>query len=194
MSRLSDKLLLRTFGHPTGLLGRLGGRIMARTNRDTVRRAIALLEIQPNDRVLEIGFGPGVGIELLARAATSGQVAGIDPSIEMLRQARARNAEAVAAGRVALRLGSAESLPFDDSSFDKALATNSMQLWPDTLVGLRELGRVLRPGGRLVLSFTRHSRQSRKGLIELLARAGFPDAVLHSDRERGRFFLIAEKL
>jgi hypothetical protein len=60
-------VLLRAFGRPKGILGRLGGIIMARTNRDMAARTIELLDVQPNDRVLEIGFGPGVGIELLAR-------------------------------------------------------------------------------------------------------------------------------
>ena len=52
-------LLLRLFGRPKGLLGRFGGLIMARMNRDAAERVIGLLEVRPNDRVLEIGFGPG---------------------------------------------------------------------------------------------------------------------------------------
>jgi hypothetical protein len=49
----------------------------------------------------------------------------------MVEQARARNAAAIESGRVDLRRGSVESLPFDDDTFDKALAINSMQVWPD---------------------------------------------------------------
>lgn len=191
--RLWDKLLLRTFGQPRGLLGRLGGLIMARTNREAIEHAIALSEVQPSDRVIEIGFGPGVGVELLARAASSGFVAGVDPSVEMLRQASSRNSTAIADGRVNLRLGSVENMPFENGTFDKALATNSLQLWPDALAGLREVHRVLRPGGRLVLSFTRHSGQDPEGLIELLGQAGFPEADLQSDTKHGRFFLVATR-
>jgi ubiquinone/menaquinone biosynthesis C-methylase UbiE len=93
-------------------------------------RAIALLDVQPNERVLEIGFGPGVGIDLLVHSASLGWVAGIDPSEEMVEQASARNAGAIAAGRVVLQRGSVDSLPFEDCAFDKALAVNSMQVWP----------------------------------------------------------------
>jgi ubiquinone/menaquinone biosynthesis C-methylase UbiE len=89
-----------------------------------------LLEVRPNDKVLEVGFGPGVVIQRLARLAYAGHVAGIDRSREMVGQARTRNATAVQEGRVELRHGSVESLPFDDNRFDKALAINSMQYWP----------------------------------------------------------------
>lgn len=151
---------------------------MARMNRRMVRRVIELLDVQPGDRVLEIGFGPGVGIELLASAAASGRVAGIDPSAEMLRQATARNAQAIGTGRVELRRGSVERLPFSPATFDKALTINSMQVWPDAVAGLREIRRVLRPGGSVVLGFTRHSGQAKQGLDTVLTAAGFTDAHL----------------
>src|SRR5262249_13494696 len=113
-----------------------------------------LLEVGPKDSVLEVGFGPGVVIQRLSNLASAGHIAGADPSREMLEQARARNATAIQHGRVDLRRGSAENLPFDDNSFDKALAINSIQVWPDAVAGLREVRRVLRPGGRVALGFT----------------------------------------
>jgi ubiquinone/menaquinone biosynthesis C-methylase UbiE len=60
---------------------------------------------------LEIGFGPGVIIQCLSKLASAGHVAGIDPSLGMVEQARAWNAIAIKDGRVDLRRGSAESLP-----------------------------------------------------------------------------------
>ena len=93
---------------------------MARTNADCGAWVTDLLEVMPNDRVLEVGFGPGVVIKRLAKLA--GHVAGIDQSREMVEQARARNATAVQDGRVEIRHGSVESLPFDSNSFDKVLA------------------------------------------------------------------------
>lgn len=59
------KLLMRTFGRRKGVLGRLGGVIMARVNRDAAAQVIELLDVRPDDRVLEVGFGPGVAIQLL---------------------------------------------------------------------------------------------------------------------------------
>src|SRR5882757_6220116 len=108
---VARNILLRTFGRPKGILGRLGGIVMARTNRDCAAWVTDLLAIQGNDKVLEVGFGPGVGIGLLARLASAGHVAGVDPSGEMVEQATARNANAIQSGRVDLRHGSVESLP-----------------------------------------------------------------------------------
>src|SRR6476469_5617717 len=98
------------------------------------------------------------------------------PSREMVEQARARNTTAIQNGRVDLRRGSVISLPFDDNSFDKALAINSMQVWPAPAVGLREMRRVMKSGARVALGFTPYSGQPNKGLTEALMVAGFTNA------------------
>lgn len=175
---LVKSIFMRAFGHPTGLLGRLGGMIMARTNVRIYQWAIELLDVQPSDRILEIGFGPGVGIQLLASSVSSGWVAGVDPSEEMVEQARVRNANHLGTSRVDLLRGSVASLPFENASFDKALAVNSMHVWPDAIAGLAEIRRVLKPGGRIVLGFTRHSGQAKEGLAEALTAAGFANACV----------------
>jgi ubiquinone/menaquinone biosynthesis C-methylase UbiE len=105
-------------------------------------------------------------------------LSGIDPSREMVEQARARNAAAVESGHVDLRRGSAESLPFDDNYFDKALAINSMQVWPDALARLREMRRVMRHGSKIALGFTAYSGQPNRGLKEKLIAAGFTKAQI----------------
>jgi SAM-dependent methyltransferase len=153
-------ILMQTFGRPQGVLGRLGGIIMARMNADCGAWVSDLLEVGPNDSVLEVGFGPGVIIQRLSKLAAAGHVAGIDQSREMVDQARARNTTAIQSGRVDLRHGSVESLPFDDNSFDRALAITSMQVWPDAVAGLREMRRVMKPeaGSRLGLRPIRSSR------------------------------------
>jgi ubiquinone/menaquinone biosynthesis C-methylase UbiE len=167
---------MRMFGRPEGLLGRLGGVIMARVNRDAAGQIIEMLDLRPDDKVLEVGFGPGVAVELLLQCVPAGSVAGIDYSQEMVRQAAARNAAALRDRKVDLRYGSAERLPFADETFDKALAVNSMQAWPDTRAGLREIQRVLKHGGNVVLGFTVNSGQPKEGVAELLTAAGFAQA------------------
>src|SRR5215472_8360795 len=113
MADAFKRLLMRAFGRPQGILGRIGGFIMARTNREIAARLVEVLDIQPIDTVLEVGFGPGVAIELIAAKLSSGTVAGIDCSEEMMDEASARNAALVESGRVALHVGSAEAMPFN---------------------------------------------------------------------------------
>jgi ubiquinone/menaquinone biosynthesis C-methylase UbiE len=156
---------------------------MAHTNADCGAWVIDLLEVAPDDRLLEVGFGPGVVIQRLAKVAAAGHIAGIDLSGEMVEQARARNATAVQSGRVELRHGSVQSLPFDDNSFDKALAINSMQLWPNAVAALQEVHQVIKAGGSIALGFTPYSGQPKKGLTEALTAAGFKQAhVVESDK------------
>ncbi|MFC3285019.1 class I SAM-dependent methyltransferase [Litchfieldella rifensis] len=184
---IMQSILLRTFGRPRGVLGRLGGAMMARMNEDCGTWVIDLLEVAANDRVLEIGFGPGVVIQHLSNRVSTGHVAGIDPSHEMVEQAGARNAAAIHSGRVELRHGSVENLPFEDGSFDKVLAINSMQVWADAEAGLREVRRVLRSGGSIALGFTPYSGQSPASLPETLMAAGFTKAHV---REKDKNFCV----
>lgn len=139
-------------GRPRGPVGWLLGRIMARENEPMNAFAVELLEVGEHDRVLEIGFGPGRALARAAALAREGLVAGIDHSATMVREARRHNRAAVASGRVRPLLGTVSALPFPDASFDKALAINNEQFWPDRPRDLAEIARVLVPDGRLVLA------------------------------------------
>jgi ubiquinone/menaquinone biosynthesis C-methylase UbiE len=121
------------------------------SNRKRNVWAVDLLGVEPTDRVLEIGFGPGIAIRELSRRARHGLVCGVDHSEVMLRQARRRNRAAVGAGRVALRCASAERLPTFEEPFDKVLAVNNMGMWREPDERLRELRGLMRSGGRIAL-------------------------------------------
>jgi ubiquinone/menaquinone biosynthesis C-methylase UbiE len=187
----AHRILMRMFGRPEGLLGRLGGVILARSNRKFAEEVVHFLDIRAPEKVLEVGFGPGVGIELLTKAATRGSIAGIDPSEEMVKQATARNAAAISTGVVDLRQGTVDRMPFEGDAFDTVLAINSMQVWRDPIVGLREIHRVLTGGGRVALGFTPNSGRPRAGVTEILSSAGFVDARLVE--LRGGFCAVARK-
>jgi cyclopropane fatty-acyl-phospholipid synthase-like methyltransferase len=90
---------------------------------------VSLLGVQPSDRVLEIGFGPGIAVRELARRATHGKVVGIDRSAVMRAQAARRNTAAIRAGRVSLDVASVEDPPDFDRRFDRILAVNNMGMW-----------------------------------------------------------------
>src|SRR5260370_26234675 len=135
------------FGHPRGPLGRLGGVIMARSTGKRNKWTLSLLDIQRDDRILEVGCGPGALIQVLAAKATAGFVVGIDLSPTMLQQASKRNAQAIREGRARLEGGSVTALPFEEASFDQALSANSLPFWPDQEAGVREMRRGPRPRG-----------------------------------------------
>ena len=140
------------YRQPSGLVGRwIGGR-MARQHRPENLWTVNLLDVQPADHILEIGFGPGIAIAAVTQRASNGLIAGIDFSPTMVATARQRNAAAIRAGRVDLRMGDAAYLPLSDNSFDKAYSIHSIYFWMKPLAALSEIYRVLKPGGRLILT------------------------------------------
>ncbi len=113
------------------------------------RVILAELALTSADELVEIGCGGGV---FLARALASGcRAAAIDHSLEMVRAARAANREAIAAGRLEILEGGADHLPFPDGRFTCGVMTGVFGFLPDPVAALKELWRVLRPGGRVVV-------------------------------------------
>jgi SAM-dependent methyltransferase len=177
------RVLRAQFGRPTGLLGSAAGFIMARTpsNLERIRWTLSLLDVKPGDRVLEVGFGPGVAIELLSAIATAGFVAGIDHSQEMVRHATRRNARAIRDGRVGLYRASASAPPEFDKPFDKIFTINSIHFWEDPVDCLRKLRGQLRPGGVMAVTLQPRMRTATDAttaalggeLVAKLERAGF---------------------
>jgi SAM-dependent methyltransferase len=105
------------------------------------RLALELVAPAPGHRVLEIGFGGG-GLLRMMRARGA-EVAGVDVSEAMVGRLRGFD----------VHVASAERLPFPDGSFDKAVSLNSLYFWPQPEAAFREIARVLRPAGRLVIGF-----------------------------------------
>jgi SAM-dependent methyltransferase len=174
---------LAQFHHPTGAAGHLAGSIMGRRPSNVARNrwAVQLLDVQPTDWAIELGCGPGVAIAALATRATRGLVVGVDHSQVMIGQARRRNRAAIQAGRVRLIHTPVERLSISDGPFDAALAVNTVGMWPDPTARLRELARLLRPGGRIALvsqprcpgATAATSAAAANELAGLLTEAGF---------------------
>src|SRR5215211_3573083 len=96
---MKEYVMENMFCMPKGGLGRLGGQLMSQ-DRGLPAWVLDLLGINPSDSILEVGSGPGVGLELAAARAYEGQVVGIDPSETMLEMARRRNCALIEAGRI----------------------------------------------------------------------------------------------
>lgn len=184
--KLAERLIVPVhaqFGCPSGFWGSVVGWIMASrsSNRRRNAWAVSLLDVQRRDRVMEIGFGPGIAIREMSRIAVEGHVCGLDHSARMLHQASRRNAAAILAGRVDLRLSSVESLPVFDAPFDKILAVNTTMFWDRPVRTLEELRHLLRAGGRIAVAHqprgpgATDAKAAAKGeeIAAMLARAGF---------------------
>ena len=168
---------------PQGAFGVVMGWLMGGLNAAQNRATVDALDPPQGGAVLEIGFGPGQALEMLANKIPLGLVAGVDHSALMVARARRRLNGRRGDAALDLRLGEAGDLPFPDEKFDLAFAVNSFHLWPDQDRALAEMAGVLKPGGDLLLSirdFRAGGRfeppgkgaETARGAVELLKALG----------------------
>jgi len=149
-----DNLLRSQFGKPSGLFGAFFmGPLLNLSNTRLVDAAVELLDPRPKDTVLDIGFGGGLSLVALAARAPRARIIGVDYSREMVdaagRLVRANQLDA----HVTVKWGDVADLPFRAGRFHKVLTVNSLYYWPDLIGSLREVARVMKPGGRLAAGF-----------------------------------------
>jgi SAM-dependent methyltransferase len=161
----------KQLARPHGLLGSwLMSPLIAHGNRALNHWTVRTLAIQPGERVLDVGCGAGMG---LARVASGGATAvGVDISPVMLRAARRRLGRRGHIGHA-----NANDLPYAEGLFDAAYAVNVLYFWPDAIATLREIRRVLRPGGRLMLGLRPEALVRQLRFEEIGFQAYSPDHV-----------------
>ena len=161
-------------------------RFFNKVNKRINDLTLARLEIQPTDQVLEIGFGGGYTLPIMAAFAKSGKVHGVDFSESMVQLAEKRFADLIRQGRIELRVGDLRSLPYRDRTFDKVCTVNTLYFWPAPVENLREIRRVMKSGGRLVVAF--RSRECMERAAKKFMH-GFtlydPDAVVNLLEQAG---------
>jgi len=192
---------------PTGLLGALVARVMAKETAPENHRALELLELTPRDAILEIGCGHGHTLAKAATLSPEGKLAGVDFSQVMHSYAVRRHRRLVRQGRLAFSLGGSDELPYPAGSFDKAFTVHTIYFWTTPLDHLREARRVLRLGGRLVLGFRPAEDEAfgaifpeevycirpRAAVVDLVLQAGFEIVAVHDPVEATRrvVFVVA---
>ncbi len=124
---IPNKVLSLQARKPSGIIGRyLMTKIFNNINADLNTFIKDILDLQREDRVLEVGFGPGKLINEMADITTEGVVEGIDFSQVMLEQASKVNKQHISKGKVRLQKGECRSLPFNNESFDKLCSSNTL--------------------------------------------------------------------
>ena len=176
---------------PEGFLGRVMLRFMNFGHAPLTNWGLSLVEIHDGWTMLDIGCGGGATLKRLLMRSKGAQVYGIDISEESVAKARKVNAE-VLDRQVFVTQGSAEKLPYDDNKFDLVTAVETVYFWPDLPNCLKEVRRVVKPGGRFAImvevlendsvwtdvvdGMTAYSPEQLK---EMLDEAGFVKTELH---------------
>ena len=193
------KVPINQCSQPSGWLGRLNLSRMNKSHSRLTDWGLGQVSIQFDDTILDIGCGGGRTVSKLAAIATQGRVIGVDYSETSVERSSQTNVKWIGTGRVEIRQGSVSQLPFPDKIFDLITAVETHFWWPDLPNDLREVFRVIKPGGALILiaevykgantSTARLLEQqcARIGLQlltaeehrELLANAGFSDIQIN---------------
>jgi len=204
---LRKSFWLPFFGVPRGALGRVGARLMPRMVGPLYPMLARELALTADDDLLEVGCGSA---SLLAEQASHVRhVAGLDKSEIQVDMARRRLAGRIAAGTAEIILGDAMALPWEDGRFSVVASLNCLKFVPDPVRALREMHRVLRPGGRLVVTIDKQAdKWGKSGEIDgfgqwqwsvddarrMLEGAGFADvSVADMPTKLGLQFVRARK-
>jgi SAM-dependent methyltransferase len=203
--------VLRQCRKPSWLPGRLFALIMNSTHYAMTQWAFAQLTLARDSVVLDVGCGGGRTIQQLALLAPAGTVSGIDYSAASVAIARRTNARAISTGRVDIRVGSVSSMPYADDTFDAVIAVETHYYWPNLVGDLREVRRVLRPAGQ-VLIVAESYRGKRFGAADVLVMrvlgsklltidehraaleaAGFSDVAVFEEKKKGWLCVIGQR-
>lgn len=198
---------------PTGWLGRLALWNMNSRHSKVTDWGLGHVSIEKHCTILDVGCGGGRTLSKLAQSAEQGKVYGIDYSEESVAASKRTNARWINIDRVEVRHGSVSQLPFRDGMFDLVTAVETHFWWPDLPADMREVFRVLKSGGKLIVvaevykganttvAKLAEKYASRTGMTlldvdehrELFAKAGYSDVQVIEERERGWICGIGRK-
>ena len=175
------KKMLKQSRKPTGKFGAFYAGLMNIGHSNVTRWGLSHISINKNDMILDIGCGGGRTVNTLAKIATEGEVYGIDYSQVSVAVSTSKNKRLIEKGQVKILHASVESLPFSDNMFDLATAVESCYFWPDLIDNLREIRRVLKSGGSVILVNEMYRDERFEKRNSNLARMG--DFTYHRPEE-----------
>lgn len=173
--------ILKQARMPTGRFGTFYARLMNMGHSNVTRWGLSHLLINNNDTILDIGCGGGKTVNTLAKIATEGKVYGIDYSEVSVAVSTKINKRLIEKGQVKILHASVDSLPFSDDMFDLVIAVESYHLWPDLINNLKEIRRVLKTNGSVILINAMYRDERFEKRNSHVARMG--DFIYHLPEE-----------
>jgi SAM-dependent methyltransferase len=168
---------------PSNHLGRWLLRDMNRRHSELTDWGLSQVYVGTELAILDVGRGGGRTLEKLAALAPSAHVVGIDHATGSVAESEAHNRALIADGRIEVKRASVDHIPEPDGRFDLATAIETHYYWPDLVGGFREIRRVLRQGGTLIVIAEAY-RDARLGWLTATVLAPIGGRVLTSDEHR----------
>ena len=185
------KSLFTNCANPQGRMGRAMLRFMNCCHAPLTNWGLNLIDIQDDWTMLDIGCGGGATLKRLLKRSRGAQVYGIDISQESVAKARKVNAKLLDQ-QVFVSQGSAENLPYEDGKFDLVTAVETVYFWPNLPECIKEVNRVLKPGGKFAIMvevvegdsvWTKvvdgMNAYSPEQLTQMVEEAGFVNTEIH---------------
>lgn len=203
--------LVENAGRPQGFWGKMMIKSMNKGHSELTDWALVHLEIKRNYNALDIGCGGGKTVSKLCKRIGNGKVFGIDYSELCVEKSKKLNKNNIMCGKASILQSSVSSLPFEDNKFDVITAVETYYFWPEKLNDLKEVYRVLKSGGKLLLVFEMVKSEeephkwdnvekslgieavSKDGIADILLHAGYQNIRTYSKSSTGWLCVTAEK-
>lgn len=174
------EIFTNQFKNPTGVLGKLAGKIMAYENEELYDWTFNQLSITPNDTLLEVGFGPGEGMHMLFDKYPTIQIDGVDPSEEMVKNASKRNQEHLDRNQLRLFNGTVLEIP-NPMVYDNIFSVNSYPLWDNQEACIQKIHSLLKENGQVTITVQPRQEEANEEqaheyaeeIKEVLTKTGF---------------------
>ena len=207
------KYIIKQVRYPRGIFGRKVAKRMNKGHASLAEWGLSNIELIADMKILDIGCGGGANVNCFAKILTNGKVFGIDYSPTSVKVSKEINKKCIEEGVVEISENSVSNLPFEDNNFDIVSGFEAYYFWPDLINDLKEIHRVLKINGKLLLvnegykcenkeirkivenwaklgNFKLHSPKEYR---EFLTKAGFSEINIYEQKEKGWITVIAMK-
>lgn len=181
-----SRYMARQYANPSGWFGRLlTASLLNRANRASNRLVVETLNVMPQSRVLEVGFGGGELLIELSRKLPTASLVGVDRSQAMVSRLKSVTRQDQAIRSLSVKLGDITALPCADRQFDRVCTVNTVYFWPNLNQCALELARVTDEDGIVVLGFGSGETLTDAGYTEHGFRFHTPDDIHRAMAEAG---------